>query len=230
MAFSHGRQSAVYANGYDISGYLKSFGMQAKAESHDVTTFGKTSRVKRGGLKDGTADGEGLFDGDAGAINDILEVILGANDKIFVHMHEGDGFGNDGLAIQGIEVTYKIGSPVDGMVDLSLEVESSIGVEPVETLHELSAEAESGNGTSLDNLASSANGGSVFVICSAGTAVTFAVEDSANGTDWTAISGVTIAAQTGPAATRVAISGTIREYTRITWDKACTFWAALHRA
>lgn len=67
MAFVHGKNSKIYLGGTNISSYVDSVTFERSVDSHDVTTFGKESHVKRGGLIDGSMTISGTLDNSTGA-------------------------------------------------------------------------------------------------------------------------------------------------------------------
>jgi len=79
MAFSHGKSLVFKTDNSegsltDISAYVTKVDFPLKADKHDLTTAGKNSRVKLGGLKDATIRVEGKFDA---TLNTIMFNIIG---------------------------------------------------------------------------------------------------------------------------------------------------------
>lgn len=70
----------------DISQYVTSTGLPRSADSHDVTTLGKTSKVYIPGLLDGTIPVEGKWDATADAF---FAGILGVEDRQFEYYPAG---------------------------------------------------------------------------------------------------------------------------------------------
>ncbi|NOZ27962.1 MAG: hypothetical protein GXP39_07920 [Chloroflexi bacterium] len=229
MSFGHGSQAKVYANGYDLSSYLSQFSASGSADTAEVTTFGKSAKVYIAGLKDATFSGEGFYDGATDAVDAVLSAALGVDDVVWVWLPQGDGFGNDGYGFECIETSYEVSSPVDGATTVSVEGQSSSGMERLDTLHALGAEAAAGSGSALDNGASTSNGGSAYLIVTAvpGTPATVTVEHSPDNVTWSTLA--TFSAVSGRSGQRVEISGTIDRYVRVSWDQPCTFWAGIHR-
>ena len=129
--------------------------------------------------------------------------------------------------------TKKRATPVDGVVKMSAEFTSSTGEEDVISLHALAQETADGNGTTVDNGASSANGGAVYLhVTEMTTALAVTVRHS---TDNFVSSDVLLATFTAdPAAgtaQRIALTGTINRYVRVVWDLTddATFGAAINR-
>jgi len=143
MSFNPGTEAIVYLNGYNISGYLKSAGVSGSRDLYDSTTLGDTDREFVGGLGNAVFNADGLYEADSVSpkIDDLLYAALElAADAILTHLPAGDGLGNRGMGIDGEEATYDISSPVDELVSVTLEVQSSVGAEPVRVLHPIGAE------------------------------------------------------------------------------------------
>jgi len=223
MAFSAGTSAKVYVNGYDLSGYLKSAGLGASREMYDSTTLGDTDREYVGGLGDATFSGDGLFEADSASpkIDDILAAALDLTASVILtHLPYGDGLGNRGLGVDGDEATYDIGSPVDELVSVTFEVQSSVGAESLRVLHPIGAETATGNGTGVDNGASSANGGSAYLQVTAhdrttgDETATIKVQHSADDITYADLITFTQIASATPQAQRVAVTGTVNRYVR----------------
>lgn len=223
MAFNAGTEAKVYVNGYDLSGYLKSAAVNAGREMYDSTTLGDTDREYVGGLGDATFSADGLFEADSAApkIDDILAAALDlAASVILTHLPYGDGLGNRGVGIDGDEATYDISSPVDDLVSVTVEVQSSVGAEPIKVLHPHGAETITGNGTGVDNGASSSDGGSGYLQVTAhdrtdgNETADIKVQHSVDDVTYADLITFTQIASATPQAQRVAVTGTVNRYVR----------------
>jgi hypothetical protein len=65
MAFIHGKDTFVSINGVNLSAYSNKTEFKRTRDSHDVTTFGNNVHIYQGGLGDGTATLEGIYDNTA---------------------------------------------------------------------------------------------------------------------------------------------------------------------
>lgn len=223
MAFNPGTEAIVYLNGYDISGYLKSAGVSGSRDLYDSTTLGDTDREFVGGLGNAVFNADGLYEADSVSpkIDDLLYAALelGAN-AILTHLPAGDGLGNRGIGIDGEESTYDISSPVDELVSVTLEVQSSVGAEPVRVLHPIGAETVTGNGTGVDNGASSADGGSAYLHVTAhdrttgDETATIRVQHSVDDVVYADLITFTAIASATPQAQRGTATGTVNRYVR----------------
>ncbi len=224
MAPSHGSKAKAYANGYDLSGFFTAISSAGTADTAETSTLGKTSKTYIPGLKDATLSAEGLFDGDADAVDQVLAAALGADAVVWLHLPAGDGLGKPAKGFLAIETSYEVESPVDDVVSVTAEAQSTVGREHGIVLHALASESATGNGTSVDNSASSANGGSAYILAtSAGvTSVTGKIQHSADNSSWADLVTMTAIASTGRSAERKIVTGTVNRYLRAVWTNGAS--------
>ena len=77
--FTHGKNTRILANGYDVSGWLKTWNAKATADTADTSTIGSSAKSFIPGLKDGVFSVDGFADGTATGINTILVAMLGTS-------------------------------------------------------------------------------------------------------------------------------------------------------
>ena len=239
MAFSHGKSAVIYTNGYNLTGYLKQFSASGSADVAETTVFGAQSKSYIAGQKDASLSAEGLFDGSADAVDQVLNAALGASsDSIWTWFPAGAAaVGDDGYGFSAIETGYEISSPVGDVVSVTAEAQSNTGLERVDLLHVLAARTVDGTGTALDNTASSSNGAAAYlqVTAAAGTtpSITVKVQHSSDNVAWTDL--ITFDAVTAAnKAQRKAVTGTVNRYVRVTWtitgtSPSFTFAVAVNR-
>lgn len=224
-AFKHGSKAKAYANGYDLSGYLKSVSFSANADTAETSTLGTTAKTYVGGLKDATLSAEGLFDGAAGAVDVILNTALGTEFSLWTVLPHGDVLANPAYGFQAIHTSYEVSSPVDDVVSVTTEAQSKVAAERGTVYHVLSAEVDAASGTGVDYGSVSSTAGAVgYLQVTAYTSGGFngagiRFQDSADNLAWVDITGMTFATVTAAnVSERVATSttATIRRYTR--WD------------
>lgn len=126
MAFVHGKGTAVTIGGDDLSAYANNVAFNRSADSHDVTTFGKGSKVYAAGLKDGTGTISGIYDNTAltgpGAV---LRPLCGAAAVELVYMPEGDATGKPTATVDVLVTAYEETAPVADMVTWSATLQFS---------------------------------------------------------------------------------------------------------
>lgn len=232
MSASHGSNADVVGNGYVLSEFLNSVTSSGSRDPADTTTFKNKSKTYIPGLKDTSMSAEGIYDGDADAVDEILSVALSSDTPgLFSYFPNGqEVFGNASFTLPTIETTYEITTDVGDVAQVSAELQAgqngrfSRGF----VIHSLAAEAVGGNGSSLDGAAASIGGGGLVVHSVASTALSVTLQDSADAIAWADVSAaVDIAA--GRGSVRVEVAGTIRRYTRVLWTGAGTFIAIVER-
>lgn len=223
MAFLSGSASVVWCNGYDLSSYFKKASAPGMADVYDTTTFGKTSKTKIPGLKDSSLALEGLFEGTADAVDQVLAAALGAATNSLWSLGIGAGsLGTRSRHMAAVTAKYDVQAPVDGVVTATAEAQSSTGPEPGIILKAKTEDpAGTTNGTSVDNAAATTNGATAilhaFATGGGFTTGTVKVQDSADDSSWADI--ITFTAVTvAPASERIEITGTVRRYTRVVDD------------
>jgi hypothetical protein len=220
MAFTHGKNTKVYANGYDLTGFFMSSSSESTRDVAETTVFGLNEKTYLPGLRDATLSLEGRFDGAAAAVDERLSVILGADaSSVWLIWPEGDVVGKRGAGFDALQTNYAVDAPLDDVVGVSCELQSNVGREAVISHHALGAETANQNGAAQDGGAATANGGAGYLQVTAFsgfTNIVVKVQDSVDGAaGWADI--LTFATVTAAnAKERVAITGTVRRYTRYT--------------
>lgn len=125
MSFVHGKGSVSTLGGSDLSVYSNQVEWKRTADSHDVTTFGKNSHVKQGGLLDGTATISGIYDntatvGPRPVINPKVGTVV-----TMIWRPEGTGSGKPQESVSVLVTGYSESSPVADMVTWTCDVEHS---------------------------------------------------------------------------------------------------------
>jgi len=221
MARQHGKDVRIYLGGRDASGDLMSIDISATADTHDVTTFASADWKRFDpGLLGWSGKLEGFYDPASGGIGRQLETALGSNTAGLgvLSIFDGDADAVGDTGVLGSEAIFKARQQpvaINDMVKLSGELEGNgrLGLNG-KLLHPLAARTVTFNGSSLDNGASSANGGraNIHVTSITGT-WTFKVQHSPDDSVWADL--ITFVAMTAIGAQTLEVSGTIDRYTRI---------------
>lgn len=126
MGFVHGKGTATSIDDSDLSVYSNSVAFNRTADSHDVTTFGKNSKVYKSGLKDGTATISGIYDDTAltspGAV---LRPLVGGDAVELVYEPEGSGSGKPIATVDVIVTGYEETAPIADMITWSATLQLS---------------------------------------------------------------------------------------------------------
>lgn len=224
MAFKHGRHARVYANGYNLTGYLKAITVPKTADVGEASVFGLTSKTYVPGMADATLSADGVFDGASDAVDQILEAALGAStNSIWTWFPQGDdAVGATGYGLAGIETGYEIQTPHSDVAALTASAQSVVGRERIISLHPLGSEAATGTGAAVNNGAATAAGGVAYlqVIDVDGTAPTLDVVIQHSSDDFAADI-ETLATMTQVSADhqveRVEVAGTVKASVRAIW-------------
>lgn len=217
--FTHGKDAKVFANGYDLSGYLTSVTVSGESDTAETSTLGNSAKSYIAGMKDATVKADGFFSGEIGGSDERLAAQLGST-VIFTVVLSADAVGANGYGMTAIETTYETGAEIGGAVAASIEGQSSCGQEPIRVLNPLSAQTATGNGTAVDNLVSTANGYSAYLHVTAvsGTtpSMTAKVQHSADNSSWSDLATFT-AVTAANGYQRITGTGTVNRYLRAQW-------------
>lgn len=113
----------AYVHGYDFTGDSNSVSLSPEVDVQDATTFGSGGyHVKRGGLKNVTAEVQGFFDGspDSESFSG-----LGVADRVISFVPQGGTAGNVAYMFQGGNFTYQAFGAVGDMTPFQLGVEGT---------------------------------------------------------------------------------------------------------
>lgn len=223
----HGANVSLLIDGSDMSAYFHDFAMESNQAMHDATVFGNLSRVKVPGLKDGKASGEGFFDQTAtvGSYPVLKGKFTGstpasASPAIVSMALAGFTLGNRVQTGYFDEAQFNFKSIIDGLEMLTFTGESDQdAIDYGVSLHALSADVATGNGTAVDNAAATTNGGvgtlHVTAIAGAAPSVVITIEHSTDNSTWITL--VTfVASTTANTAQRIEVAAgtTVRRYLR----------------
>jgi hypothetical protein len=215
MAFGHGKNTEVLANGYDLTGYLNNINLAGNADVAETSVFGLSSKTYVVGLMDAVLSGEGLFDGAAAAVDAILQAAFASESVEWTWYALEDTAGLAGYGIQAINNAYAVMSTKDDAVRISVGAQSTVGMERVLSLHALGAETADWEGTTLNHGAASANGGSAYLQVTAATGtIEVSIRHSTDNFVASDDELVAFTAVTGRTSERKTFTGAVRQYVR----------------
>ena len=230
MVFQPGFRARILNGDFSLSAKLTDISLPVSVEMLDSTTFADNG-AKRSipGLDHSTFSCDGFVDAETNT-----DVAAWVDAQPFTYAREGLALGSPTILVNGLKSSYEPGTQVGGISSFSLSGETdgpaSFGV----SLHDLTAETATLNGTGVDGGAASTNGGvaHLHVTAYSGlTSATVVVADSADNVSFATIGSFTAA--TAATSQRLAITGTIRRYTRYTLTAvgtgSVTFACALAR-
>ena len=233
--FQHGKDAEVFWNGYDLTSYLKTAGVERSCDTAETTTFGNDDKTYVAGLGDATFSAEGLSDQTSPGSDEILNTALGVESAEVSYYPEGDTIGNFGHALQGQETAYSVTSPVSDVVSVSCSAQSSVGSERVVSLKALGQVTASGTATAVDSGAASSGGFAAYLHNTGVVSGTVAVkiQDSADDSTYADLTGGAFTDLTaGTTSERISGTANPRQYVRLVHTNAAgtaTFQVGLSR-
>jgi hypothetical protein len=236
MAFVHGKSSRVILDAVAFSGFLRGFEAGSEREMADSTVLTDSGHRYVPGLDTGTVSFDGLFDNTvtAGSQDATLDAAHGAAAASVISLApDGFALGNRVKSCEARENNYTYASPVADVVSFQASWQSEGIVDSGVSLHDLTSVSATGNGTSVDNTASSANGAVGALHVTANTrdgSTTIKIQDSADNSVWADLITFTVVGATTTTAERVAVTGTVDRYTRIVHTLAGTTGAITYAA
>ncbi len=127
--FIHGKNTYISLDANDLSAFTNSSELARKADTHDVTTYGKDSHVYQGGLLDGTSKAEGVYDNTAvTGPRAVIEPLIGQTVEL-IRRPEGTGTGKPQDKVDVVVMGYTESSPVADMVKWSVDLQCSDDVD-----------------------------------------------------------------------------------------------------
>ena len=219
--FRHGKNTVVLIDGNDFSTYFNEVTAALSVETAETTTFGNSgAKSYVVGLKDATATLSGFFEGSATGTDQALSAAIGSGTPLITIGVEGGTAGLGTMSLVGIETSYEVSAPVADVVSVSAEMQA-----------EQDAIDSTGNGTALDNAASSANGAVFYLHVTANTrngAITFKVAHSADNSTYVDLATFSATPTATQEAQRVEVTGTVNRYIRVAYTVAGSSGAATY--
>lgn len=222
MAFVHGKNTVVVFKDKDLSAFFNDSSISRSVDTAETTTYGAAGGAKTYilGHQDGTISLSGLFDGAVGAVDETLTTYLavdGANPTVIAS--EGLAIGKRCQIANVDQTSHEISNPVADVVSLSAEMQVTGGVDSAVSLHALAAESASTDSTSVDNSASSTNGGVAHLHATANTrdgATTIKVQHSSDNVTFADLVTFASVSTSTTAAERVVVAAgtTVNRYLR----------------
>lgn len=221
MAFVPGYKSRLLLGDFSLSAYITDVTAPMDVEMLDVTTMADApARKFIPGRPGGTFTTKGFLDPDGTADLQYDQINDWVGNEPLTYAPTGFSAGSPTWLVDALKASASSGATISGPVsfDLSAQVSGLIDVNGV-SLHDLTAETIDGNGTGVDGAAQSTGGAVAHLHSTAFSGLTgnvVIIEDSANNSTWATIGTFTTIA--GLTSQRLVIAGTVRRYTRCSWD------------
>jgi hypothetical protein len=208
-----------YLDGYDLSGDLSTVAAHGGPAVLDVTSIDKSAMVRLGGVRTGSLAWTSYFNDTAGQEHPVLSV-RPTTDRIGTYCR-GTAIGSPAASCVAKQVNYDPTRAADGALTVAVDCEANgYGVEWGRLLTAgKRVDTAATNGTSLDGAAATTFGAQAYlqVFAFTGTDVTIGLEDSANNSAFSALTGMAFTQVTSaPAKQRkaTAAGATVRRYVR----------------
>ncbi len=216
--FRHGKNTTVLSDDFDLTTYLNSASVAASVEVPETTTFGSSDRSFIVGHNEGTVSFEGLFDGTTDSADSIFSAALGnTTDKVISVSTDSTSVGGRAILVSSASTSYEISSPLTDVVSVSGEAVANGGLDYGVWLGCKSAVTSTSTGTSVDNSASSANGGvaHLHITANTRTATTVAkIQHSSDNSTFADLTTFTTIAIGDTTHERKLVTGTVNRYIR----------------
>ena len=216
--FRHGKNTTVLSDDFDLTTYLNSASVAASVEVPETTTFGSSDRSFIVGHNEGTVSFEGLFDGTTDSADSIFYAALGnTTDKVISVSTDSTSVGGRAILVSSASTSYEISSPLTDVVSVSGEAVANGGLDYGVWLGCKSAVTSTSTGTSVDNSASSANGGvaHLHITANTRTATTVAkIQHSSDNSTFADLTTFTTIAIGDTTHERKLVTGTVNRYIR----------------
>ncbi len=232
--FIHGKNTAVYIDEFDLTSYFNDVSIAQENEVAETTAFGDTNKSYLLGLRSGTLSMSGMWSADTDGSDEELQALLGNATTPLLTVREGAAaIGGSAVIAQANETSYAITSPVADINTIVADFECTPnqvsnltfalagGVQL--TAGASIAHGSLGNLSSVDNSASSANGGAATLHIPANTVngnTTIKVQHSANNSTWADLISFTVVGASTKTSEIKAVSGTVNRYLRATASTA----------
>lgn len=140
--FTHGRQTSVLINGFDLSTFFKQASVARTVDVAETTHFHDSVKGFVTGMTDGKVSLTGMFSADVGGVDQVMSAVFGqASPFPFIIESMGPGLFNQCQIGQAEETQYQVQGSVSDIVGVTCDLQASLGVFSGTILHDLGSEA-----------------------------------------------------------------------------------------
>jgi hypothetical protein len=230
MSFVHGSKAVLYTMGMNATPYINDISMDGSVETAEVTVLGNTGKSYIPGLQDASLKLSGFFDGNVATDTNTFSYTVNSYavgpaqaQPCVIYLPQGDGNNSLGYGFQGVLGKDSVKTPVNAAGTVDVDITSSSGWEGGYVTAPLTARTTaSGTTAVIDNLVSSANGASAFLVCtavvgSAAPTMTLTIQHSADNVTYVPL--MVFVAQTTLGDQRISVPAgtTVNRYIRGSW-------------
>lgn len=226
MAATHGKQATLYMGSLPLTAYFNKVSTAGQVDTAEASTFGDDDKIYVTGLGDATISGEGIYDTSGVGAERDLNAVLGSSTKQVVSVyHAGDTLGNRGVGMQADTTSVEVSADIGDVVMVSMEAQSSDGYQPIVSHSAFGTASTAGTATAIDNAVDTVYGAIGYLhVTELSGSMAFVLQHSDDNVTYTTL--VNFGTITAPMGTRVAVTGTVEQYTRLVRTPASTGTAA----
>ena len=220
MPKTSGLGDNFYVGSYNLSGDINALGtIGGSVGTLDVTSIQSYGYERIGGLRTGTLEFTSLFNKDAGQEHVALSA-LPYTDVIMTYCR-GTTLGSPAASMTSKQINYDPSRGDDGSMTFSVSAQANgYGLEWGQLLTAgIRTDTAATNGSSIDTTASKSFGGQAYLHVTdfTGTDVTIKIQDSADNSNWTDVTGFTFGSITSTTSARIQLgsTATVRRYLRV---------------
>ena len=225
--FRHGKNVNVFLDEYDFSTYFNDVTASTSVDTAETSAFGTSAKTYVVGHRDGTVSLSGMFEStESTGTDQYFATALGSATKIkLIVALEGNSNGAGAIMLVADDTSYEVSSAIADIVQASAEFQSTDAVEHGRILSSGSAVSATGNGTGVDNGASTANGGAGFLSVPVNTRngnITVKIQHSADNSTFADLVTFTVVSSTAKTSERVEVASgtTVNRYLRVNYTVA----------
>lgn len=234
--FVHGKTSKVYMDEFDLSAYLSATDITHTQDVVESTAYGASSRAFITGQASGTVTFGGMYDAvtGAGSSDKEFEAVLGSTtEPILTVALDAGTIGNRVVLAKANETSYTLASPVADINSVTADFQCAADPANNVTFGIASgvqlttgasiAHGALGNLSSVDNAASSANGGVGVLHVPTNTVngnTTIKIQHSADNASFADLVSFTAVSSSAITSQMSAVTGTVNRYLRVTASTA----------
>jgi len=230
--FRHGKNTKIYVDEYDFSAYFNDASSSTSVDTAETSAFGTDAKTYIAGHTDGTISLGGMFEGTASTGTDqhFASSLAGA-EQLVILATEGHAVGRRAVMMKSENTSYETSSPIGDVVQASVEFQADKGLGHGVILSSGSSLTATGNGTGVDNGASSADGGYGYLSVPVNTRngnITVKVQHSADDSTYADLATFTVVSGTTLTSERVEVATgtTVNRYLRVNYTVAGSTGAA----
>ena len=220
MAKGHSKDTELFVHDADLTTYCTSVELNVGGNNPEVTAFGDDGRKWSNGLAENRISLELLYDDtDPGGSEEALSSLIGAEQVLSVFPVGAAvgavGYGHGGVI--GMRQAFQ--TRIGDIVKITTEADLNDEADRLKSLGPKTTSPATANGTSIDDAASSSDGGSwiyhIIAFSATGGNARWQVvlQDSANDSSFATVGSETVNI-TAVGAARSAFTGTLRRYVR----------------